>query len=837
MTDDRNSYASLDGEELSQGVDAKGGHTRCLQPRVLCGRLDALLGRSPLITLVLAFGFLFWGIYGGAHLMLHDAFIRPCPPGYGGYPGCFSPEEFMGLIFFLICTPIGVLLYGAVFHRAAKAVSSSVTIILMGVSVAATSTVAAVVMDNWVRPDATFPPITPLLDTLARFNGVVVFIFCALLSLAGFTVFVSAVFFRRMSSAAAVPETVSQSPHSSCWNVLVDLAKVFGLVAFFGTLFIAVGFLPTIWNASVAGHLAEQSDEATVNWVISEGDNPIIFKIYPDVLVYYCFLLGIIFIGALSHFTPLGKVFHYRFRSLIPKSLSALNFYPLGYTLGELLLMFAVLGLYIFWFYYWRFTYKRLQNSPIADADPHHLLQTYARVMGHMINLSISFLALPCTRNSLFESVFGVPFERAIKYHRFMGGVVYLFLCLHMFLWYLNWALNGYLWQNVVTTTQVQIGEGPFAHHYDNFTVLLAETAWLGLTIMLIIAVWARRNHYELFHFSHHFAIVFLLVALIHAWGNWYYTAGGLFLWIFDRFLRLVRGSTTHADLVSAEHADGVTRLVFTAPRVKYYAGQYMYVNVPSISALQWHPFSISSAPSSSTLSFHIKDMGAHTFTHALGDAVNKGTVALRRLDAHDAASPLLSSSPSASHLPVILDGPYGRPPYVEGRSALLLVAGGIGCTPVLALFQELYLRACQDVSNDAVMLTPLWPNLRKVHLVFTAASDSVLLMYSNFFHILSQKNPANLFSFSLHSTNAHKHVFSTFSDMNADSLAFTQSRIQAGRPDLAHFFAEVNKDAHRDSYSSKPIALVCGPTGLIQTVSDLAFEQDFDFHSETFEL
>ena len=39
----------------------------------------------------------------------------------------------------------------------------------------------------------------------------------------------------------------------------------------------------------------------------------------------------------------------------------------------------------------------------------------------------------------------------------------------------------------------------------------------------------------------------------------------------------------------------------------KYYAGQYAFVNFPTVSALEWHPFTISSAPSGQHVTFHIK--------------------------------------------------------------------------------------------------------------------------------------------------------------------------------------------------------------------------------------
>ena len=52
---------------------------------------------------------------------------------------------------------------------------------------------------------------------------------------------------------------------------------------------------------------------------------------------------------------------------------------------------------------------------PACSADANALLQIWARVMGHMTTLFMSFLILPVARNSVWEYVYGIPFERAIK--------------------------------------------------------------------------------------------------------------------------------------------------------------------------------------------------------------------------------------------------------------------------------------------------------------------------------------------------------------------------------------------------------------------------------------
>ncbi len=60
---------------------------------------------------------------------------------------------------------------------------------------------------------------------------------------------------------------------------------------------------------------------------------------------------------------------------------------------GELLVLCGVVALYGYWWWYWHFSYKRILNSAIGD--PHKAANVWARVFGHMSNLSVSLLVLP----------------------------------------------------------------------------------------------------------------------------------------------------------------------------------------------------------------------------------------------------------------------------------------------------------------------------------------------------------------------------------------------------------------------------------------------------------
>ena len=73
--------------------------------------------------------------------------------------------------------------------------------------------------------------------------------------------------------------------------------------------------------------------------------------------------------------------------------------------------------------------------------------------------------------------------------------------------------------------------------------------------------------------------------------------------------------------LFSAAHDRelGVTRLEFGKDSALggSQAGQYCWLAMEGVDC-EWHPFTISSAPASPTVTFHIKGMGEGTFTNKL---------------------------------------------------------------------------------------------------------------------------------------------------------------------------------------------------------------------------
>ncbi|CAN0478797.1 unnamed protein product, partial [Scytosiphon promiscuus] len=80
----------------------------------------------------------------------------------------------------------------------------------------------------------------------------------------------------------------------------------------------------------------------------------------------------------------------------------------------------------------------------------------------------------------------------------------------------------------------------PTSYHEDNWTIPLATlTTWVMVIVMFGLSVqWVRRNHFEVFYYSHHFFLVVWSMMLWHAASAWYYICASIALWIVDRAIR-----------------------------------------------------------------------------------------------------------------------------------------------------------------------------------------------------------------------------------------------------------------------------------------------------------
>ncbi|GFP91491.1 ferric reduction oxidase 2 [Phtheirospermum japonicum] len=216
------------------------------------------------------------------------------------------------------------------------------------------------------------------------------------------------------------------------------------------------------------------------------------------------------------------------------------------------------------------------------------------------------------------------------------------------------------------------------------FTMLKWEKTGISnvageISLVAGLALWAtafpriRRKCFELFFYTHHLYTLFVLFFVLHVGVS--YTSimlPGFFLFMIDRYLRFLQ-SRRHVRLLSARLLPCRTlELNFSKTKdVNYTPTSIMFINIPRLSKLQWHPFTISSNSNleSDKLSVIIKAEGSWT---------NK-------------LYQLLSSPSSVDRLDVSIEGPYGPTSTNFLRHDLLvMISGGSGLTPFISIIREL---------------------------------------------------------------------------------------------------------------------------------------------------
>eukprot|EP01119_Soliformovum_irregulare_P000557 TRINITY_DN1038_c0_g5_i2.p1 TRINITY_DN1038_c0_g5~~TRINITY_DN1038_c0_g5_i2.p1 ORF type:complete len:1060 (-),score=280.60 TRINITY_DN1038_c0_g5_i2:117-3200(-) len=482
------------------------------------------------------------------------------------------------------------------------------------------------------------------------------------------------------------------------------LLMIFGFSLIFPAILFLVTILPPIWNVPFSTYRNFQSPFALFYLPIDA--NWINVKLYTDVWIFYAYLYYLLVIGLITMFS---RQIHFLTHKSVIVWPQFWKFPRLFSSPGEIIFLFSTLVLAAAWIWFWAFDYSRI--STLGNWE------RAARTAGHCSNLLFALLFMPVSRNSIWVQLFNVPWERALKYHRWLGVMTFTSMSVHLFLWSSIWWQNDVLFHNLTSIVNIP--------HADNWSIPMMFWTYLGTGIAVILAYsWIRRKFFEVFYYSHHFFMVTIFAALIHAWALWYFIAPGLMLYFIDRIIRYHR-SSRFFQVESMEYCLGdYTKITLSAPDFKYQPGQYAFLNIPGISIFQWHPFTISSAPGSTHITFHIKNMGPNTFTSSIAQ---------------------LAVTPWAGWSIVRVDGPYGCLPPFQDMSDILLISGGIGVTPMHSILLSLYqsLRYPNGKKN--------FPRLKKVYFIWTVRDASLLNMLKDTLGTIHNHDLDGMFELHLH--------------------------------------------------------------------------------------
>jgi len=424
-------------------------------------------------------------------------------------------------------------------------------------------------------------------------------------------------------------------------------------------------------------------------------------------------------------------------------------------------------------------------------------------VVGHLTAWHLALTILPISRTAPWILIFGISFERALKWHRWIARVAVVLSTVHgsqMFVLKGLATIGG-----TIPTTE---GAGD----------LWGALAWLCIITIFVTAYEPiRRRAFEFFYYTHYLFILAIIFACLHSRTAWYLCAGGIVIWFIDRGIRFGR-SRQRVKVVRAKVLRGsetVTNLELQIDGFRYGGGDYAFINVPSISLTQWHPFSISSAPNweGDPFSFHIMDMGNNQWTSKLAAIAQ---------DLNDGKRS------------IYVDGPYGSLSIaMEDYSHVILCCGGVGATPMMSLLGELFVRFSQGGLR----------HIENVHLVWACSNETPIRTW--FPKLLGQINKVGkpVFHLHLYATGAKKPNKAEggtelkerkAGDTEEGALTGEELTIATGsRPKYDALFKEVLESSKNTP--AKVAVLACGPAPMVQAVQTEALRREFHLHKETF--
>ncbi|KAK6786751.1 hypothetical protein RDI58_015276 [Solanum bulbocastanum] len=212
-------------------------------------------------------------------------------------------------------------------------------------------------------------------------------------------------------------------------------------------------------------------------------------------------------------------------------------------------------------------------------------LQSVALMLGLVGNICLAFLFFPVTRGSSILQLFGLTSESSVKYHIWLGHAVMALFTVHGLCFIIFWA----------DTHQLSI---MLEWNKVGISIVAGEVSLLaGIAMWMTSFPRIRRKLFELFFYTHHLYVIFVVFFVFHVGFNYScITLPGFYLFLIDRYLRFLQ-SQECVCLVSARvlPCQAVELNFSKSPGLRYNPTSSVFINVPSISKLQWHPFTVSS--------------------------------------------------------------------------------------------------------------------------------------------------------------------------------------------------------------------------------------------------
>ncbi|VBB71569.1 PaNox1 NADPH oxidase catalytic subunit encoded by the PaNox1 gene [Podospora comata] len=370
----------------------------------------------------------------------------------------------------------------------------------------------------------------------------------------------------------------------------------------------------------------------------------------------------------------------------------------------------------LFWTFHWGiFAYgwwKQAADARLAGLNTLQYSVWLSRGAGLVLSVDGMLILLPVCRTIMRfirPKIKFIPLDENIWMHRQLAYSMLLFTIIHTSAHYVNFYNVEKTQIRPVTAVQI---------HYVQPG---GATGHVMLLCMLLMYTTAhhriRQQSFETFWYTHHLFIPFFLGLYTHTVGcfvrdtadaispfagdeywehcigylgwRWELWTGGFYL--IERLYREIRAIRETKITRVVKHPYDVVEIQFNKPSFKYKAGQWLFLQVPSVSKYQWHPFTITSCPYDPYVSVHIRQVG--DFTRELGNAVGAGGIHAKLYEGVDPLGMYDVALANGQKMPALrIDGPYGAPAEdVFENEIAVLIGTGIGVTPWASILKNIW--------------------------------------------------------------------------------------------------------------------------------------------------
>ncbi|GAB1607047.1 NADPH oxidase 4-like [Argonauta hians] len=423
----------------------------------------------------------------------------------------------------------------------------------------------------------------------------------------------------------------------------------------------------------------------------------------------------------------------------------------------------------------------------------------------------------------------------------------------------------------------INVNAAKYQHEDPLWIILGTVSGTTGILMMFILCLvvttsskYIRENNYDLFWFSHRLIVVLYILLMVHAFRGpirmqlniKYHTPGckylnlsfpwpepefyqtfksyscdeepqfgeigcqsylwvtaPILLYIGDVVYRMHRRSSTATHILQTVLYDDVIELKLVKEGFTGYVGQYVLLQVPAISAFEWHPYSLTSCPRKGTaFTVHIRSRG--DWSGRLRKLIEESQ------GGSESVSIVEGVSPRHQKIKVNLDGPFSSP--MEDMSTygqLLCVAGGIGITPFASFLDAFRTHKCHK-----------W-QFRRIYLIWMNKNIGNIRWFGDLIYSLHKQlwesNLPDIFDVRFHFTEISKNLCD---DLPISYREYVRKRLTYGRPNWTQLFNEIveSHPTHRVG------VFACGPKPMTKEVSKQCWRKysnktTFDFHEEIF--